>query len=198
MVDPQCCYKKVKVLVGVDTLWQVAVDEINERRDNSKITRPYTEEVFYAYYFLLFTFRNPHQGLRKVNRISYSLEVLTNLLFRLEKALDQDKALWGIDIYYFYKSFIKGLLLIGVARFKQDEKLISQKFKDSNSNENVDIIKNMLKEDKAKNKDILDSISRLEAAIIVAKGPTKLTERELRFEREKIKQEESKPKELVV
>lgn len=71
-------------------------------------------------------FRNPSNGLRKLDRISYNLEILTNLLFRLETAIDNNNALWAINCFYIFKSFIKGLLLIGVARVKQaDENITS-------------------------------------------------------------------------
>ena len=61
---------------------------------------------------------------------------------------------------------------------------------------NIQVIKNGLKEDKIRNKDLLDSIQRLEAFTNATKH-TKKTEKELRFEREKIRELQSKPKEVV-
>ncbi len=46
--------------------------------------------------------------------------------------------------------------------------------------ENIEVIKNVLKEDKAKNKDLLDNIQRLEIYINATKA-TKKNEKELRF-----------------
>ena len=63
------------------------------------------------------------------------------------------------------------MLLIGVARFKQDEKIISHQFK--SSEENIEVIKNGLKEDKIKNKDLLDSIQRLELVTNATKATKK-------------------------
>lgn len=49
-----------------------------------------------------------------------------------------------------------------MARVKQaDENITSDKFKQQE--ENIEVIKNVLKEDKARNRDLLDSIQRLEA-----------------------------------
>lgn len=168
MVDTNYCFKKEKVWISLDTLWKVVMDEVNDFKEKEKEKlkdkeakrKAYAEEVYYAYYFILSAFRNPQNGLRKLDRISYNLEILTNILFRLDAAIDEQSSLWAINIYYLFKSFIKGLLLIGVARFKQDEKIISQQFK--SGDENIEVIKNGLKEDKAKNKDLLDSIQRLE------------------------------------
>ena len=69
-------------------MWKVALDEATERRDNFKSSAELNEEVYYSYYFLLFAFRNPKIGLQKLDRISYNLEVLTNLLFKLDTAID--------------------------------------------------------------------------------------------------------------
>ena len=69
------------------------------------------------------------------------------------------------------------MLLIGVARAKLDEKIITIKNQDDN---NLEGIKNILKEDKVKNKDLLDNIQRLEQFINVNKG-TKKNEKEIRF-----------------
>jgi hypothetical protein len=51
--------------------------------------RSKAEEIYYAYYFLLAVFKEPKSGLGNLDRISYSLEVLTNLLFRLESVIDE-------------------------------------------------------------------------------------------------------------
>lgn len=90
MVDPNgYTFKKEKVFIGLDVLWKIVNDEINERKkDSSKSMRSYVEEIYYAYYFLLSAFRNPQCGLRKLDRISYNLEILTNLLFKLDTAID--------------------------------------------------------------------------------------------------------------
>jgi hypothetical protein len=80
---------------------------------------------------MLSSFRNPHAGLRTLDSISYNLEILTNLLFRLDAAIDEHSNLWAINIYYLFKSFIKGLVLIGVARFKEEQKIINAEFKGS-------------------------------------------------------------------
>ena len=90
MVDPNgYTFKKERVFIGLDILWKIVTDEINERKkDSSKNMRSDTEEIYYAYYFLLSAFRNPQCGLRKLDRISYNLEILTNLLFRLDAAID--------------------------------------------------------------------------------------------------------------
>ena len=69
-------------------MWKVALDEATERRDNFKSSAELNEEVYYSYYFLLSAFRNPKIGLQKLDRISYNLEVLTNLLFKLDTAID--------------------------------------------------------------------------------------------------------------
>lgn len=195
MVDSLYCFKKEKVFIGLELLWKVVRDEIRDRRENGKSMRSEAEETYYAYYFLLSAFRHPQNGLRKLDRISYNLEILTNLLFRLDGAIDNESTLWAINIYYLFKSFIKGLVLIGVARFKQDEKIVSHQFK--SSDENIEVIKNGLKEDKVRNKDLLDSIQRLEVVTNAAKA-TKATkmmsEKELRYEREKLKELEARPK----
>jgi hypothetical protein len=58
------------------------------------------------------------------------------------------------------------------------------------------VIKNGLKEDKVRNKDLLDSIQRLEIFTNATKA-TKKSEKELRYEREKLKELESKPVEVA-
>jgi len=70
---------------------------------------------------MLCIFRNPVNGLRKLDKISYNLELLTNLLFRLEATIDNNSSLWAINSFYIFKSFIKGLVLIGVGRVKQGD-----------------------------------------------------------------------------
>lgn len=70
-------------------------------------------------------FRNHSNGLRKLDHITYNLELLTELLFRLEASIDENSGLWAINSYYIFKSFIKGLLLIGVARVKKSNQGIS-------------------------------------------------------------------------
>ena len=118
---------------------------------------------------------------------------MTNLLFRLESAIDNNNSLWAINCFYIFKCFIKGLLLIGVARVKQaDENITSDKFKQQE--ENIEVIKNVLKEDKARNRDLLDSIQRLETYTNATKN-TKRNEKEIRFEKSKQMELDSKPKE---
>jgi hypothetical protein len=170
----------------------VAEEEVNERRDSCKNTAGYAEELYYAYYFLLSTFRNPRVGLQKLDRISYNLEILTDLLFRLDAAIDEISTLWVVNTNYFFKGLFKGLLLIGVARVvssTHDEKAISKHSK--SIEHNLEVIKNSLKDDKTRNKDLLDSIGRLEPVI---KATTKKSEKEYRYEREKIKELSNQPK----
>lgn len=52
----------------------------------------------------------------------------------------------------------------------------------------------MLKEDKARNKDLLDSIQKLESYTNAAKA-VKKNEKEIRFEKSKMLELEAKPKE---
>jgi hypothetical protein len=106
------------VEIELDLLWKVVNDEISERKAQEKINRETTEEIYYAYYFILSAFRNPASGLKRLDRISYNLDVLTSILFRLEAAIDENSTLWAINTFYIFKCFIKGLLLIGVARVK--------------------------------------------------------------------------------
>lgn len=73
----------------------------------------------------MFIFRNPTLGLRKLDRISYNLEILTSLLQRLEIAIDENSTLWAINTFYIFKNYIKGLLLIGLARVRQAENITS-------------------------------------------------------------------------
>lgn len=121
--------------IPLETLWNIVDAEIKDREAQKKSYRGNNEELYYTYYFLLMAFRNPTNGLRKLDRISYNLEILTNLLFRLESAIDNNNALWAINCFYIFKCFIKGLLLIGVARVKQaDENITSDKFKQQEEN----------------------------------------------------------------
>jgi hypothetical protein len=150
-------------------LWKVASDVANERKVSFKSTADYHEELYYAYYFLLSAFRNTKQGLQKLDRISYNLEILTELLFKLDGAIDDIPSLWVVNTNYFFKGFFKGLLLIGVARVvtsTQDENTISRHSK--SIEHNLEVIKNRLKDDKTKNKPLLDSIARLEPIIKAA------------------------------
>lgn len=91
------------------------------------------------------------------------------MLFRLDQVLDTYESLWFINTNYFFKAYFKGLLLIGVARVvtaNQDENTISRHTK--SIEHNLDVIKNRLKDDKVRNKDLLDSITRLEPIIKAA------------------------------
>lgn len=177
MVDPMYCFKKERVYIGLDILWKVVMDEINTIKD--KLTRSYSEEVYYCYYFMLSSFRNPSHGLRSLDSISYNLELLTKLLFKLDAAIDEQSSLWAINIYYIFKSFIKGLALIGVARIQQDHKIIMSELKGSKSEDhyemlkNIEVIKNGLKEDKVRNKDLLESIQNLETFTNATKATKK-------------------------
>lgn len=195
LVDAQYCFRKQKVEIEVELLWKVVTEEVGERRDQGKLNRNYSEEVYYCYYFILQMFRNSSNGLRKLDKISFNLELLTNLLFRLESAIDDNQTLWGINSLNLFKSFIKGLLLIGVARVKQADNITSVQFKQQE--ENIEVIKNLLKEDKTRNKDLLDSILRLEAYINGSKN-TKKNEKEIRFEKSKLLEQDNKPKEVEV
>jgi hypothetical protein len=68
------------------------------------------------------------------------LELLTNLVFRLYDKIENTITLWAINTIYIIKSFIKGLLLIGVGRVKGDS---TSQFK--HQEDNVEVIKNVLK-----------------------------------------------------
>jgi hypothetical protein len=63
-------------------------------------------------------FRNPDSGFSKNHKISFNLETLTDLLFKLEVRIDENKELWGINIYTIFKRFLKGLYLEGLTRIK--------------------------------------------------------------------------------
>lgn len=139
-------------------------------------------------------FRNPSAGLRKLDNISYSLELLTDLLFRLEAAIDENSSLWAINSYYVFRSFIKGLLLIGVARVKQTPTTAISTQQFGKQDENIEIIKNALKEDKAKNRDLLESIQKLEQYAAASKT-TKKSDKEVRYEKSKLEEERNRPKE---
>ena len=196
LIDETYCFKKERGEIGLDLLWQVAHEETTERKDGFKNSAPYTEELYYAYYFLLSAFRHPRLGLQKLDRISYNLEVLTNILSRLDGCIDQNESLWFVNTNNFFKGYFKGLLLIGVARVvtsNQDENTISRHTK--SIEHNLEVIKNRLKDDKARNKDLLDSISRIEPII---KAATKKSEKEVRYEKEKLKQLSREPKQEVV
>ncbi len=64
-------------------------------------------------------FRIPDSGFSKNHRISYNLEALTELLFKLEAKIDENDDLWGINIYSIFKRFLKGLYLEGLTRIKE-------------------------------------------------------------------------------
>ena len=115
-MEESYCFKKHKGEISLELLWKVATEEATDRKDNFKLKVDFHEEVYYAYYFLLSAFRSPKVGLQKLDRISYNLEVLTNLLFKLDGAIEGANTLWVINTNYFFKGFFKGLLLIGVAR----------------------------------------------------------------------------------
>ena len=139
--------------------------------------RSFSEEVYYSYYFLLSAFKNPKNGLGKLDRISYNLEIITNLLFRLEAAIDENSSLWAVNTYSMLKYYIKGLIFIGIMRVKQGEKITDEPLK---IDSNIEAIKNILKEDKVHNKDLLDSLQRIETSLNATKA-TKKNEKELRF-----------------
>ena len=90
----------------------------------------------------------------------------------MEKVIDSNSSLWAINSPYVFKSFIKGLLLIGVARVKQTTGSISTS-QFGKQDENIEIIKNALKENKAKNRDLLESIQKLEAYANASKSTKK-------------------------
>jgi hypothetical protein len=44
----------------------------------------------------------------------------------LEAAIDSNNALWAINCYHLFKNFLKGLILIGIARVREaDENITS-------------------------------------------------------------------------
>lgn len=148
----------------------MAYEEAVDRRDNFRATTDLHEEIYYSYYFLLSAFRNPKVGLQKIDRISYNLELLTSLLFKLDAAIEDIPSLWVINTNYFFKGFFKGLLLIGVARVVSSsdggENTINKHSK--SIEHNLEVIKGKLKEKKAQNRDLLESIARLEPIIKAA------------------------------
>lgn len=120
------------------------------------------------------------------------MELLTNLLFRLEATVDSNPNLWAINTFYIYKSFIKGLLLIGVGRVKQGD---SSSYQFKNQEDNAEVIKNVLKEDKTRNKDLLDCIGRIEAHLSIIRNPKN---KELRFIKATEEELRSRPVEVPV
>jgi hypothetical protein len=73
LIDDNYCFKKEIGKISLELLWKVALEEANERREAMKNTTDYHEELYYSYYFLLFSLRNPRTGLQKLDRISYNL-----------------------------------------------------------------------------------------------------------------------------
>jgi hypothetical protein len=70
-------------------------------------------------------------------------------MFKLETAIDEHNELWAINTHIMFKYFLKGLVYIGIVRFKLDDKIKSEL---PTSNSNIEAIKNFLKADKVKNK----------------------------------------------
>lgn len=79
--DTFCFSKKHPVSVDVGLLWEVALNYNEEKNKN-------IETLYYSYYFLIMIFRNPDSGFSKNHKISYNLETLTDLLFKLEAKID--------------------------------------------------------------------------------------------------------------
>lgn len=103
-------------------IWNIVISEREEQLKKAQNKLSFEiSDIYYSYYFMLCIFRNPVNGLRKLDKISYNLELLTNLLFRLEATIDNNSSLWAINSFYIFKSFIKGLVLIGVGRVKQGD-----------------------------------------------------------------------------
>lgn len=63
-------------------------------------------------------FRHPEHGFSK-GKISYSLDVLTEIMFKLESKIDECTELWCINVYSLFKKYLKSLYLEGVTRIKQ-------------------------------------------------------------------------------
>eukprot|EP00919_Chromeraceae_sp_WS-2016_P043236 GHVR01103268.1.p1 GENE.GHVR01103268.1~~GHVR01103268.1.p1 ORF type:complete len:135 (+),score=3.34 GHVR01103268.1:1446-1850(+) len=129
------CFNNSSVSMPIDILWKIANEEVTE-----------TESIYYCYYFLLMIFRNPIECLTNIYRISYNLEAITNLLFRLEGAIDEDQALWPINTMAIFKKFRRGLYLLSLSRIKQLGQLELQY-----DETQLQTIKNILKEDKEQN-----------------------------------------------
>ena len=66
-------FRKHKVEIPLETLWNIVDADIKDREGQKKSYRANNEELYYTYYFLLMAFRNPTNGLRKLDRISYNL-----------------------------------------------------------------------------------------------------------------------------
>jgi hypothetical protein len=73
LVDKGFSFREHKVEIPLDTMWGIAESEVRERESAKKPCRSSNEELFYSYYFLLMAFRNPSNGLKKLDRISYNL-----------------------------------------------------------------------------------------------------------------------------
>jgi len=79
-------------------------------------------------------------------------------MFKLEAAIDEHSELWAINTYQMFKHFLRGLVYIGIIRVKQDEKITVEL---PTKNSNIEAIKNYLKADKVKNKELYDCITRV-------------------------------------
>jgi hypothetical protein len=104
-------------------------------------------------------FRNPDSGFSKNHRISYSLETLTDLLFKLEAKIDENNQLWAINIYAILKRYLKGLYLVGLTRIKEINPEIFRSFHSDDAQ--LDAIKSRLREDKENNSELLRCISKV-------------------------------------
>ena len=102
--DAFCFSKKHPVNIEIDVLWDIASAVYEEKGKN-------IETLYYAYYFLIMLFRNPDYGFTKNHKISYSFDILYDLIFKLETKIDENSDLWGINIYAIYKRFLRGLYL---------------------------------------------------------------------------------------
>lgn len=138
--------------IELDLLWDVASTIYEDRGKN-------VEALYYSYYFLVMIFRNPDSGFSKNHKISYNLEVLTDLLFKLETKIDENSDLWGINIYTIFKRFLKGLYLEGLTRIKEINPDLFRSF--HNDDAQLDAIKTRLREDKENNSELLKCISKV-------------------------------------
>lgn len=78
-------------------------------------------------------------------------------MFKLEAAIDEHSELWAINTNQMFKHFLKGLVYIGIIRIQQDQEINL----DQPKNSNIEAIKNFLKANKAKNKELYDCITRV-------------------------------------
>jgi hypothetical protein len=67
----------------LDLLWDISVAIFEEKERNPKI-------LYYSYYFLIMIFRNSESGFSRNHKISYNLEALTDILFKLEVKIDEN------------------------------------------------------------------------------------------------------------